>query len=84
MIARALNDVDRDIVETREHIEVQRDVVRKFTDGGQIADAALTEGILRALEKSLSILHERRRTVLSEARQPRASFHKQRRRVHSA
>ena len=86
MSARALNDVDRDIVETREHIEVQRDVVRKFNDSGHIQDATLAEGILRALEKSLDILQERRRTAIGELRRSRASSqpHKQRRRVRSA
>ena len=42
-------------------------------DCGQITDAALAEGILRALEKSLEILEERRRTALGELGRPRAT-----------
>ena len=73
MGARALNEIERTIAETRAHIEVQRSVVQKYNDGGQITDAALAEGILRALEKSLEILEERRRTALAELRRPRAT-----------
>jgi hypothetical protein len=67
MTARDLRDVDRHIVETRKHIEIQRDVVRKFNDGGHIEDATLAEGILRALEKSLDILQKRRRTAFRQS-----------------
>jgi hypothetical protein len=69
MGARAINEIEQSIAETRAHIEVQRDVVQKYNDGGQITDAALAEGILRAFEKSLRILEERRRTALG----PRAT-----------
>ena len=49
MGARALNEIDRTIAETLQHVEVQRNVVQKYNDGGQITDAALAAGILRAL-----------------------------------
>jgi hypothetical protein len=74
MTARDLKDVDRYIVETREHINIQRDVVRKFNDGGHIEDATLAEGILRALEKSLDILQKRRRTALRQSAPSRSGI----------
>jgi hypothetical protein len=66
MAARKLSEVDLQITETREHIEVQRKVVRKFNESGHIEDTTLAQGILRALETSLRILEERRRSVLKE------------------
>jgi hypothetical protein len=69
----ALHEVDRQIVETRDHIGVQRTVVRKFNESGQFVDATLAEGILRALETSLRILEERKRAALSQLRQPGAT-----------
>jgi hypothetical protein len=73
MGARALNEIEQTIAETRAHIEIQRDIVQKYNDGGQITDAALAEGILRALKKSLEILQERRRIAVEELRRPRAT-----------
>jgi len=51
MGTRNLNEVDRQIVETREHIDIQQNVVRKFSEGGQIADATLAEGIFASARK---------------------------------
>ena len=72
MGTRELDDLDRTIAETRAHIEVQQNILQKYKDAGQITDAALAAGILRALEKSLEILEGRRRTELGALR-PRAT-----------
>ena len=68
---KVIDGIERHIAETSEHIEVQRGVVRNYHAAGHLADAGLAEGILRALEKSLSILEERRRMEFLDVRGPR-------------
>jgi len=72
MIARDLNEVDRQIAETRAHIKGQRWVVRNFEKEGRTADAVEAGVLLKVLEDSLTMLLERRRNILQQLRRPRA------------
>jgi hypothetical protein len=73
MIARDLNEIDRHIAATRERIERQRETVRKLHKDGHAGAAAQAEQFLRTLEGSLTILQERRGTILRQLRRPRAT-----------
>jgi hypothetical protein len=48
MAARKLNEIDRHITETRKHVDVQREVVRKLNGSGHIEDATLAQGISKS------------------------------------
>ena len=73
MIARDLNGIDRRIVEIRGHIERQREIIRGLNKDGHTGTAMRAEEFLKALEGSLKILQERRKTILHRLRRPRAS-----------
>jgi hypothetical protein len=73
MIVRDLNEVDRQIAETRTQIKCQRWTVHNFEKEGQTADAVQAGVLLKVLEDSLTTLLERRRNILQQLRRPRAS-----------
>jgi hypothetical protein len=64
MIARDLNEIDRHIADTRRHIERQRATIKKLSQNGHAAAAVQAQGFLKTLEGSLSVLLERRSTIL--------------------
>jgi hypothetical protein len=64
MNARELNEIDRDILEIRQYVEHQRDVIRQLATGGH--SQAIPEA-----QKALELL-ARRKTVLQDFRRPRA------------
>lgn len=71
--ARALNEVDRHIAETRAHIKRERAVIKRLREGGHVADVPRSEDLLKTFENSLTVLLERRLTILRQLRPPRAS-----------
>jgi len=73
MTARALNEVDRHIAETRAHIKQERAIIERLREGGHVADLTRSEDLLKTFENSLTVLLERRLTILRQFRRPRAS-----------
>jgi hypothetical protein len=71
--ARDLNEVDRHIADTREHIKLQRKLIQKLKQDGHDADLPLAEELLQTLENSLTILLEGGLTVLGALRRLRAT-----------
>jgi hypothetical protein len=72
MIARDLNEIDRQIAEVRQQIEEQRGIIQRFEQEHQTADATQAGVLLKVLEDDLSLLLQRRIATLSRARRPRA------------
>jgi hypothetical protein len=73
MTARALNDVDRHIAETRAHIKLERAIIERLRTGGHAGNLARSERLLKTFEDSLTVLLERRLTIVRELRRPRVS-----------
>jgi hypothetical protein len=73
MTARELNDIDRDVLEVRQYIGHQRDVIRQLADGGHMQALPQAQETLRLLEDKLQALLMRRKAILDEFRRPRPS-----------
>ena len=73
MATRDLNDVNKQIFETRQHIDRQREAVRKFNEGGQAQAIPQAEDQLKTLEDRLRSLQEHRQAILQQLRRPRTS-----------
>ena len=73
MIARELNEIDRDVFEVRQYIGHQRDIIRQLTDGGHMQAIPQAQEALRVSEDKLQALLARRKAMLDELRRSRAS-----------
>ena len=73
MTARDLNEVNRQIFETRHHIDRQREAIQKFNEGGQTQAIPQAEDQLKTLEDRLRSLQEHRQAILQQLRRPRTS-----------
>jgi Mg2+ and Co2+ transporter CorA len=72
MNARELNEIDRDILEIRQYVEHQRDVIRQLATGGHSQAIPEAQKALEELQVKLQALLARRKTVLQDFRRPRA------------
>jgi hypothetical protein len=72
MIARDVNEVDRQIADLRHQINEQQAIIRGFEQQGDTGEALQAGVVLRVLEDNLSLLLERRKAILNRARRPRA------------
>ena len=72
MSARALNEVDRHIAETRAHIKQERTIIERLREGDPV-DLTRSENRWKTFENSLTALLERRLTILRQLRRPRES-----------
>ena len=68
MSARALNEADRHLAETRAHIKRQRETIQTLQRDGHEPDLPQAQGILETLERSLTVLLENRLAVLGQPR----------------
>jgi hypothetical protein len=73
MVARELNEIDRQLAGVRQQIKEQKAVIHRFEQEHQIADAIQAGVLLKVLEDELSHLLERRLYVLGRLRRPRAT-----------
>jgi len=73
MSARALNEVDRHIAETRARIKRERAIIERLREGGHVAGLPRSEDLLKTFENNLTALLERRLTILRQLRRPRVS-----------
>jgi Mg2+ and Co2+ transporter CorA len=73
MNARELNEIDRDILEIRQYVEHQRDVIRQLATGGQSQAIPEAQKGLEDLQVKLEALLARRKAILQDIRRPRAS-----------
>jgi uncharacterized coiled-coil protein SlyX len=71
MATRDLNDVNKQIFETRQHIDRQREAIQKFHEGSQIQAIPQAEDQLKTLEDRLGSLQERRQALLDQLRRRR-------------
>jgi uncharacterized coiled-coil protein SlyX len=71
MAARDLNNINKQIFETRQHIDRQREVIQKFYEGSQIQAIPQAEDQLKTLEDRLGSLEERRHALLDQLRRRR-------------
>lgn len=73
MTARALNEVDRHIAETRAHIKQEKAIIHRLQEGDHPPeDLTRSRDLLKTFEDSLTLLLERRLTILRGLRRQRA------------
>jgi hypothetical protein len=70
MSARELNEIDRDILEIRQYVEHQREVIRQLATGGQSQAIPKAQKALEELQVKLQGLLARRRALLQDLRRP--------------
>ena len=63
MNARKLNEIDRDILEIRQYVEHQRDVIRQLATGGQSQPIPEAQKALEELQVKLEALLGRRKAA---------------------
>jgi hypothetical protein len=68
MSARELNEIDRDILEVRQYVEHQREIIRQLATGGQSQAIPEAQKALDELQVKLQGLLARRRALLQDLR----------------
>ena len=70
MAARDLNDVNKQIFETRQHIDRHREAIQKLHEGSQTQAIPQAEDQLKILKDRLRSLQERRQAILQQTPPP--------------
>jgi hypothetical protein len=76
MVARELNEIDREIFELRQFVEAQQLLIQQLTGAGHTKSLLQAQEALRPLEEKLQELMVRRKVILEDLRRARTSSEK--------
>jgi hypothetical protein len=76
MAATDLNEVNRQIFETRQHIDRHREAIQKLHEGSQTQAIPQAADQLKTLEDRLRSLQERRQAILQQLGHPYVKRHR--------